>query len=582
MDNIKIFEDFGNLKLADKCSTFYARKLGVSHRKTGKVCQDYCKVFNIDENVQVVCVADGHGSEHYEKSDVGSKLACEVFCEYVKKCIDSSHENQSQIIDYFCSFEFKNNYINLWRDAVYNDYIQEVSEGDESNQEESKKQEIIDKYGTTFLFCIYIDKYLIIGQLGDGAILLFNDYNQYQLFKRHEPKVSSETSSMISSRAKYSFIINKFNRSSFSYVLLSTDGIYDKIKSIEYFSLYAYSLVEQINSEEQLLEPFTYKTGQESIDISNESSDDCTIALMCFNEKSHKFSLSKLSEHGYTNIIFKRLMYGIEIYEATKNGKKYEIQIVDDRDDILNEEFASFNYLVQRQKMLLFNNKKIYVYEILDNWLNINLFLEYGNHIEKKYWFNELEVETNKYDKTSFKLDRNEVNLIIFEKLLKIKKELELHNLDLEEYAFENMYINENYDIIILSNVLKKCYENKGNKKLNDLFEYFNIIGKLSCGNISIPLFSTNNKGQIIKKIHSKKINELLCRVLYNEKRKIFALWNISNTNWMINDNKLIKTSGILKLNENIEFFVECQEKDSVLNAEINDNFIKYIIEIFE
>ena len=62
MENLEIFEDFGNIQLVDKCNTFYARKLGVSHRKTGKVCQDYCKVFNIDENVQVVCVADGHGS----------------------------------------------------------------------------------------------------------------------------------------------------------------------------------------------------------------------------------------------------------------------------------------------------------------------------------------------------------------------------------------------------------------------------------------------------------------------------------------------------------------------------------------
>ena len=62
--------------------------LGASHIKDNKPCQDYSIAWQSeDEGTVVLVVCDGHGSDTYVRSDVGSRLAGEIALEAVKRFI---------------------------------------------------------------------------------------------------------------------------------------------------------------------------------------------------------------------------------------------------------------------------------------------------------------------------------------------------------------------------------------------------------------------------------------------------------------------------------------------------------------
>lgn len=245
---------------------FLACKRGRSHIATGKVCQDYCVAKKITDGIFVVAVADGHGGDDYVKSDIGSQEACNSVVKLAKKysSLDS--------LNFSCKWtspEIKEELFDVWQTAVLANYRSENPDAKDSDAD------IIKKYGTTLLFALVTKRYIILGQVGDGAILLFNNQNQSQLFKRHNPKTDSKTSSLASNRGIYSLIIESYKllNLKFNKILLSTDGIYDKLDRGDNFARYANELAAQIREKplEEIL-PFTVA----EIDVSEKSSDDCT------------------------------------------------------------------------------------------------------------------------------------------------------------------------------------------------------------------------------------------------------------------------------------------------------------------
>lgn len=69
---------------------FNVTRIGASHIKSGKPCQDYSLSWESeDKGVQVAIVCDGHGGETYVRSDVGSKLAAEITLASIRCFVDS-------------------------------------------------------------------------------------------------------------------------------------------------------------------------------------------------------------------------------------------------------------------------------------------------------------------------------------------------------------------------------------------------------------------------------------------------------------------------------------------------------------
>lgn len=69
---------------------FNVTKMGASHLKSGKPCQDYSLSWESDnKEVQIAIVCDGHGGETYVRSDMGSKLAAEIALTNIRCFVES-------------------------------------------------------------------------------------------------------------------------------------------------------------------------------------------------------------------------------------------------------------------------------------------------------------------------------------------------------------------------------------------------------------------------------------------------------------------------------------------------------------
>lgn len=580
MDGTAInYEDFGSVALEERCITRYARKKGRSHAENGTVCQDYCLAENIDSETQVVCIADGHGGEVYSKSEIGAKLACETFCDLIKriKVRQASLNVGEAWLNVLKTRYFKDMYLQSWRKAVVDHYISE-SEGCSETE-----VSIVKKYGTTFLFVVYTDAKLAIGQLGDGAILLFNDYGQCQLFKRHKVKTSSHTSSLASNRAEYAFTVDIYDRSMYSYALLSTDGIYDKLDNDDSFLLYAKSLIAQIDNDKAINKPFYV----EGIDVSEISKDDCTIAIMAFEKKAPKYELINMGEYGYEDIVFKRSLAGVEVYEAVKDGKQYELHVVNGDITELDLDLKSCLFIKSDLKIPLLDGRAVYVYSVSNSWLRVNELIECGEHLEKKYWFNDSELSLSEDEKYNIPCTySNEYWLDFYEKILQIGSEFDIINILFHQYAFESVFITEDEEIAILSDAIyqPKRKGTDSNYVFNNFLENFSIIGKISCGSISLPLFECTAQGQNIVMLHALLEKKPLCRVIFNREKKMLGLWNATNKVWKIEEEKRkeVPVQGVLRLNKNQVFLVRCDEKKIAQGAEFVDGYARYQIDIFK
>lgn len=68
--------------------TFNTTRMGASHVKSGKPCQDYSLSWKSDDDKVLVCiVCDGHGGDTYVRSDVGSRLAAEISLKNIQEFI---------------------------------------------------------------------------------------------------------------------------------------------------------------------------------------------------------------------------------------------------------------------------------------------------------------------------------------------------------------------------------------------------------------------------------------------------------------------------------------------------------------
>lgn len=573
MNDSTLYESLGTKTLNNYCTTYFARKKGKSHVASGTVCQDYCLVENIGDDVQVVCVADGHGGEAYTKSDKGSYLACIVFFELIKNIRNNCGNRKSTdtLVEVLRTVDFKKAYIQSWKRAVLDDY--------KSENVNSKEvaQSIIKKYGTTFLFTVICKDYLILGQLGDGAILLSNDFGQQQIFKRHSIKTTSATSSLASNRAEFAFVIDVYEKKFFSSVLLSTDGIYDKLDTDNSFYLYEKDLIKQTNEYGELTKPFMVR----DIDVSEITKDDCTISLVRLSDKSTSVIPEEIYQIGFENIRFLRYKKGVLIFEGEKENSKYEIHVLEETGRECDCQLETVK--IQKADSIVKLNSVLYayVYSISDNWQRVGKLIDGGEHLEKRYWFNDNELLVDD-DTVSTGVYSNEYWLKFYEQMLLFESELTKLKISVREFVEEALFITDNEEIVILSDSFMEHNDNSVCEPIKRLLSRFSIIGKLSCGKISIPLFETTTQGQSITMLHITNERKILCKVIFNPEKKILGLWNATGNPWNVESGKrkCIPEQGVMRLSKDQCFYVAPEDVTTNPDAEFVDGYAKYQVKI--
>lgn len=185
---------------------FNSSCLGESHKASDKPCQDY-SMFESHGSYAMAVVSDGHGGEHYFRSNVGSKLAV--------KCTQKSIERflkESKIQKLFTDSPFEQFGINLkekdlknqrykflkwltssiiaqWQrkirkhaintpltdwelNHVAPEYLKEFN--DKVHKEDGSFEKI---YGCTLIVYVQTEKFWFAFQIGDGKAVFFNCTN---------------------------------------------------------------------------------------------------------------------------------------------------------------------------------------------------------------------------------------------------------------------------------------------------------------------------------------------------------------------------------------------------------------------
>ena len=166
---------------------------GDSHIRHGIECQDSFLIIDgihetehkngyykkMDEDVRIVSVADGHGSNSCPYSKTGSRKATEVFCDIMAEYAAKYKQNME---DLFVALNqegetarIAKSIITEWEKRIIMSHINskdKVIPMDENGNRDDKA--IWKQYGTTLLGALITSQFIFFLQLGDGDITCVN------------------------------------------------------------------------------------------------------------------------------------------------------------------------------------------------------------------------------------------------------------------------------------------------------------------------------------------------------------------------------------------------------------------------
>ncbi len=174
-------------KRQNACCFAFSRSIqGVSHVKTGKVCQDFSLHFQ-SSKLKIAIVSDGHGGASYCRSDRGSRLAADAmfeciqtFCEDVRTNGLQELQQENECLRQKRSDELlvqlEKSFVARWRSKVEEDWNQnpltevELESVPEKSAEQFKQGNRVEKaYGATILAVAITPEFWFAMQLGDGS-----------------------------------------------------------------------------------------------------------------------------------------------------------------------------------------------------------------------------------------------------------------------------------------------------------------------------------------------------------------------------------------------------------------------------
>lgn len=187
------------------------RVTGANHRQSGKPCQDEAGACVIGD-VVAAAVADGHGTSVH--ADAGARMAV---CEALATLIRFAQAMQLEAADVraiqrYAQDPFRARLVRAWKDRV------RASAG-------SADAPLAD-YGATLLTAVAAPDYLLVGQLGDGDVLLVDPDGSVEAPLPDDPaSFGDETASLCLPGAEYAMRVRALPApEAGALLLLATDG----------------------------------------------------------------------------------------------------------------------------------------------------------------------------------------------------------------------------------------------------------------------------------------------------------------------------------------------------------------------
>lgn len=220
---------------------------GYNHIKANKVCQDASGECHF-EDVSIIAVADGHGSDNYIRTDRGSKFAVSAALTAIKAFVQEARENQLPVIPDSETelIQVSKNILARWYAQVENDVVCEPFQSEElENVSEKYKQRYISgqynakAYGTTLITVCMTSAGWFGIHIGDGkCVELLKNGTLCEPIPWDEACEQNITTSICDSDAieEFRYVIQ---RDSPAAVFIGSDGIDDSYPSgMELHELY--------------------------------------------------------------------------------------------------------------------------------------------------------------------------------------------------------------------------------------------------------------------------------------------------------------------------------------------------------
>lgn len=174
------------IKRKQRILAFCSCHQGASHKKTGKVCQDYAFARFKEEidRYAVAIVSDGHGSNNHFRSDKGSKMAVEAAEEAINEFMKNFLKDSfcKKLLDSHMPDEvmrqLKTSIIYKWRAKIKEDRdknpfteeeLQLMAPDARNKYEKNKETYFVKAYGATLIAVVVYPEHFWFGlQIGDG------------------------------------------------------------------------------------------------------------------------------------------------------------------------------------------------------------------------------------------------------------------------------------------------------------------------------------------------------------------------------------------------------------------------------
>ncbi len=526
---------FGISESDTKISLFTARRKGLGHRAGKTPCQDYCLATSVN-GCTVLADADGVGSCAY--ADIGSNLACCAVAEAVK-AVTESCVAEEQLVARLLSVSFRERLVSGWVKSV----MKRI--GDVSGLPQEDQLREFRKYGSTVMFAVITENWIVAGCLGDGQVLVFNE--QYGVKLRvHGPKYSSNVRCLINERcAREDFVVAKYPRSCFTGVLLSSDGIYESFDKGNLFFSYCIQAKERFlgRTPHEPYQAFCYKEdGEPYKDFSRmRTEDDCSIA-MAVDERvvasDHEAVMAGVLRHSQAALLRRWAPECVSFY--VKDGEGYSDVVVSNDDNCVT--------LPEKLEAAVLDVPK-------ETWQEgSRVFSKYVERYEEPDLASIEEMFCTGALRLSREHPRESAQRIldVYRRIRELEKELSGYGLELNSSAGFNMA----YDgrrLHVRKEALSCIGGNPPTSRSPDVEKYFcHLLGVLESGDEKEPVFDIGYVDRGRRHYRAGHAKEELAQLLRVDKK--IHLKNISSYPWRLDGGGMLQPGESVELPNRLEF----------------------------
>jgi len=268
---------------------FGCSRTGASHIRRGQPCEDAFALWSGSYGAEpcIACaVADGHGDPRHDQSRTGAALAVDAAVSELVAFHRSYADGNIPRQQFRAGFktDLPRRATRRWRELVVQDAGRRMLPP--APVSPAAGQDLtFTRYGTTLIAALVVKDSILVGQIGDGDLLLVRPDGSLEFPLSRDPVIAgNETRSLSSPDAHLLWRTATLDRANGGVLLAATDGISDSFNGAESeeFSVFVHSLVDRIR---------TY--GMESVasamggwldrysDIA--SGDDMTLVWACIN-----------------------------------------------------------------------------------------------------------------------------------------------------------------------------------------------------------------------------------------------------------------------------------------------------------